>query len=79
MHIVNKNIQFHFNINLIVSVRWLNVRVSFSYEPSITVRLRLTHLKGYSLPREGFDENLHPGVFSTFRGKTNKLLTFMSA
>lgn len=38
---------------------------------SITVRL--THLKGYSLPREGFDENLHPGVSSTFRGKTDNV------
>lgn len=44
--------------------------------PSITVRLGYTHLKGYSLPREGFDENLHPGVYPTFGGNRHKRYTF---
>lgn len=35
--------------------------------------VRLTHLEGYGLPREGFDENLHAGVQSTYT-KNNKVL-----
>lgn len=37
--------------------------------------LRLTHLEGYSFPREGFHEDLHPAVQPTYRKQTYNTLT----
>lgn len=41
--------------------------------PFSSITARLTHLEGYGLPREGFDENLHPGVQPTYENNTQEL------